>query len=118
MDFSTDNGSTYLNTNFQGGVWTGAYNANTTSNSSGTTLCPLSTIATNFNWYSAQIFIEIPQSNLVVYDGLGVWNNNGTYGRVQLAGTNTGTTTVNNIRFYFTVGNISSGTISLYGISQ
>lgn len=117
MDWSTDNGSTYLNSNYTSGVNSTAYGSATWTNANSTTTSPLSTTTSSTgNRLSGNIIIVnlTSGSPYASYTGR-MFNSAGT--NMILFGANSGTT-VNNIRFTFSSGNISSGKISLYGIAE
>lgn len=117
MTFSTDNGSSYLNSNYLAGATANTYNATSWTANSSTTLCPLSSTSTWLG-YCGYILIDIPTSAAVIYSGKAMGWVSGSGSNFALTGTNTGTTTVNNIKFAYSSGNITSGSISLYGVSQ
>lgn len=121
MSFSTNNGSSYLNSGYIAG---GAANNYSSINwasgvTASTTICPLSNAGAGFliAGYTGFILIDIPQNAAVIYSGETVGSVNANLLNYVLVGVNTGTTTVNNIKFNLNTGaNIASGTISLYGI--
>lgn len=118
MDWSTNNGSTYLGSAFQSGEISNAYNSTTFSNTNSTSTCPLTPSITNttvpLNGY---LYLYFPASAVASYNGQ-IFTQDTTSTFIQCAGVNTGTTTINNIKFSYSTGNITSGTISLYGVSQ
>lgn len=115
MTFSTNNGVSYLSTNYQSSHMHNTYNStlqtNTSSSVTGRLTSTTSTGAVNGIFY-----INIPQSAIVSYIGNFVESLGSTYSICY--GNNSGTTTVNNIKFAPASGTISSGTFSLYGITQ
>ena len=116
MDWSVNN-STYLGSAFQSGILSNSYNSATLANTNSTTTCPLTPSLTNTNVeVNGVIFLAFPASAISSYEGQ-IYLNDTTSVYVNCYGINTGTTTINNIKFSYSSGNIASGTISLYGIS-
>lgn len=117
MDWSTNNGSTYLSTNYLCGFNYHTYNSNAYSNTNSTSTCPIS------NAGSTQICAIIVIQGLAgaastgpCYYGQSMYfNGAATLQATELFGINTGSPNVNNIKFSLSAGNMSSGTISLYG---
>lgn len=118
MDWSTNNGSTYLNTNYRCGFNYHAYSLTAYSNTNSTTTCPIS------NAGSTQICAVIVIQGLAgpaaatgpCYYGQSMYfDGAATLQATELFGINTGSANVNNIKFSLSAGNMSSGTISLYG---
>lgn len=118
MTFSTDNGSNYLATNYLSGANSIDGSTTSWSNVNSTTFCALSATATTWLGFTGYIYINIPASASVFYTGKLAEYKSGTSSSTVVVGVNTGTTTVNNIKFAFSSGNITSGTFSLYGIKQ
>jgi hypothetical protein len=120
MDWSTNNGSSYLSSDYECGVNTNAWNSASASNSNSTGTCPLNNtsiqVATSYG-ISGQIFlynigtgnITVPMYNAQLF---------APFYFSEAFGGNTAAPSVNNIRFSFSSGNISSGIISLYGIAN
>jgi hypothetical protein len=123
--FSTDNGATYLNSNYQ---W--AYTIATsspfggTSGSSGDSVIQLADTISNSSSRGVNGEITLYDLNsgtfaarlkgtfihqVATFNDLTVTNN---------CGNNTGTTAVNAIRVQMSSGNISSGTMTLYGVIE
>ncbi len=122
MTWSTNNGSTYLATNYQSGLPQFAYTGTTVlANTNSTTNC-IVTAAHNGSTVSRSngcMFINLPQSAKASYVGRTTYFNSGSSTiAAAIFGNNSGTTTINNIKFAFSVNNISTGTFSLYGIAQ
>lgn len=118
MDWSTNNGSTYLGSGFVSGLLSNNYNSATLANSNSTSTCPLTPSITNTSVPIAGIlYLNFPASAIAFFNGqLFLNDTTGVYS--ECYGANTGTTTINNIRFSYSSGNITSGTISLYGITS
>lgn len=119
MDWSVNNGSSYLGSAYFSGVNSNPYNASTVTNANSTSTSPLTLSITNTGVFINGIINAVfPASavasfngSLVALDGTG-----STTSFLNSFGSNTGTTTINNVRFSYSSGNITSGTISLYGI--
>jgi hypothetical protein len=119
MNFSTNNGSSYLTTNYASGYVANGYNSVPSVASGITTQCPLTIAITSSPvGYNGEIYINLPQSDMASYVGRGFINTPTPPEFLTLYGVNTGTTFINNIQFEYTAGLITTGTISLYGISQ
>ncbi len=121
--FSTNNGSTYLNSNYGWVNWI-MYSAGTFLGGSGNlsasliqigdSLSNVSTRPFNGNYY----FYNLATTNVVTMKGRAVkYDQFGNLGEATIGGLNTGTTAVNAIQFSLTSGNIASGTISIYGMT-
>lgn len=117
MDWSTNNGSSYLGSGYQSGLLSNNYNSTTLANSNSTSTCPLtpSLGATNIK-LNGILYLAFPASAISSFEGQ-IFLNASTSIYAAPYGVNTGTTTINNIKFSYSSGNITSGTISLYGIS-
>jgi len=123
LTFSTDNGSTYLSSNYQYAIqYAESGNTNTHAQSTGassiTLTPPLS--STTSQAYSGNVNLYgFAQGTLppMLY-GFGANQDNATsylFSSVVTA-MNTGTTAINAIKFAMASGNITSGTITLYGM--
>ncbi len=122
LTYSTNNGSTYLNSNY---LWSN-YSVNSSAGaadffSSSDTQCALAlqlsnsstTTGLNGNYY----LFGFGQSVVATFFGNGTLTNaNGNPDLFESAGMNTSTTPINAIKFALTSGNITSGTIDLYGM--
>lgn len=120
LTFSVDGGSNYLATNYLAGVNTNAYNSATISNANSTTAIPLtgSQVNTAAIGVSGNIYLyNITTANNPEMVSNINWNDGTTRFAVGVASNST-TSGVNAFRFAFASGNISSGTISLYGITK
>lgn len=120
MIFSTNNGSTYLSTNYESGFLSWVYNSTTTSVTSATANGVIMLGVQSSVGASGVIYINIPQSAVVSYVGkMGTTPISTSSRSGYCYGTNSGTTTVNNIQFSLSASQtMTSGTISLYSISQ
>lgn len=117
MDMSTNNGSTYLNSNYQSGVTYNAFNSATIANNQSTTTAILSNAVGSSGGLSGDIYLYGLQSGASTgptYTGTISFLASISF----VGGNNTGSPVVNNLKFSFDSGNITSGTISLYGIPQ
>jgi hypothetical protein len=114
MLFSTDNGSTYLNSTYTCGYDTTSWNSATWSNVNSTSAPPLivSTSGGTNGYLNGYFYIfNLASSNTTTYNGRFYGGNSQyvTFGACT-------TTNINAIRFQMSSGNITSGSISLYGI--
>lgn len=122
MTLSTDNGSNYLATNYQAGLLQNNYNAGgafTSVNS--TTNAPMGNTVNSSNKFSGFIYLTLPSSDVPSWVGKGFMQRSGSTSLAftSVFGNNSGTTTINNIKFsVISTGNFSGGAISLYGITQ
>ena len=118
MDWSTNNGSGYLGSAFQSGENSNSYNSATLANTNSTTTCPLTKSLTNTGvLVNGILYVTLPASAVATFTGQ-LFLNDTTSAYVDTFGMNSGTTTINNVRFSFSSGNITAGTISLYGIKM
>ena len=118
MDWSINNGSTYLNSAYSSGNNSNAYNSATLNNGNSSTTNPLIPSLTNASVVlSGTLFITLPQSLTASFTGQ-LFVPDSTVSNSWAYGYNSGTTTINNIKFSYSSGNITSGTISLYGVAQ
>lgn len=121
LDISTDNGSTYLNSGFSSGDLFNDYNSTTLGNNNSTTTFNLVTNQSN-NTSDAPIcgyidLYSLPSTNApACVAQLSYFISGGTFVQSVFSGQNTSLTAINNIKFSFAGGNISSGTFSLYGV--
>jgi len=115
MDWSTNNGSSYLNANYKSGLLYFAYNSTTFTNVNSATTTPLSAALATSTSYSGTMYLTLPQSAIAAMVGNCQTSDGHVY---SVGGTNSGTTFINNIEFSYSSGNITSGTVSLYGIVQ
>ncbi len=133
MNWSTNNGSTYLSSNYLSGLNFLTYDsAGAFTNSSSTTTCPLSYLYTGSltgdegqTEFCAMITLQgfnTSASTGPSYYGLSMYfNTTPKLVTAQLFGFNSGSSNINNIKFSFisipggSPVNITSGSISLYG---
>lgn len=117
--FSNNNGSTYLTTGYLSGINSMVYNSNTITNTSSTTFIPISTPTSLY--VSGYLYLY---PNIAVYSGSGavafmngqvISDYPGKFGMV-VGYQSTAGLIVNNVKFQFSSGNISQGTIKLYGL--
>ena len=116
LTLSSDNGVSYVTTNYASGNWYLSYNSATVSNQNFTTLFQLVTGAENTYGTSGTVWMY----------GLGVSSKPKIQGDFfvaepywqKTAGIQTATATYNAIKLAFDAGTIASGTITLYGLLQ
>jgi hypothetical protein len=122
MQFSTNNGSTYVVTNYASACLNNTYNSTTLANLNSTSTCPLSisTTGSTNERINGYLYMNFPASNSSSYTGrsLSINASGSVLSNNVLYGGNSGIVTINNIKIYFSVGNIGSGIVSLYGITQ
>lgn len=116
MTISTNNGSTYLSTGYFGGYFQYLYNTGGETNvhANNELLIIGSPTFSSSTSISGTLFMNIPQSAPFSVWGRGVITASGT--GYRNVGTNSGTTTINNIKIAPSAGTIASGTLTLYGI--
>jgi hypothetical protein len=123
LTFSTDNGSTYLNSAYQWsqiGVTEASFTSTQFNNSdSSIQLTPAMSSTANRGGLSGQMYLygfavaKVPQISLEAFN----YDSN-THANYRITyGANTGTTAVNAIKFACSSGNITSGSIILYGMT-
>ncbi|MBP6892542.1 hypothetical protein KBB68_03080 [Candidatus Babeliales bacterium] len=113
--WSTNNGSTYLNTGYSAGVNYLSYNTTAVTNVNSSTFIPLGS-TTNL-YYSGVLYFYGANGALSsgpALSGITASGYTPVYGNV--IATISGNPNVNNIKFQFSSENISSGSISLYGL--
>ncbi len=118
MDWSTNNGSTYLNSNFQCGLNTNTYNSATYANQNTTTTAQITNAGNISSTANTKIILwlqDFAVSGFPSYNGTLYANQN--QGGILFGAQNTAVT-VNNIKFSMSSGNIATGTFSLYGIAK
>lgn len=117
LTFSTDNGSSYLASGYQGTCTVFSWNSATVNNNNTTAYCPM-TQATGFsNTTEASGYIylyDLAISGATTVLGMLTENSN-VYGITGCGLTSANT--VNNIKIASSSGNLASGTIALYGVS-
>lgn len=123
LDISTDNGMTYLNTNFLSGYLSNPYNSTTFANVNSTVTMPLVSGVTNSTSNSsicgyAELYNFPAAVDPCVIAQSSYFASGGTLSEAIFTGTNTASTTINAIRFSFSSGNIASGTFVLYGVKE
>lgn len=117
MDWSVNNGSGYLNSNFQSGSNHHGWNSTTYTNTSSTSTCPItgSNSSTTIPMSGYILICAVGTSTLTNYVGHVFESFNTSYD--NFGGQGVGVS-VNNIKFSFSSGAIASGTITLYGMVQ
>jgi len=124
LTFSTDNGSTYLSTNYTW-VFSSALSSNSqtiTYNAADTSITIADTLS-NDTTRDLNADIMLYDMNSGTYmskiDTHCVSYNSDAHGKIIVGGgSNTGTTAITAIKFAMASGNIASGTIGLYGIQD
>lgn len=116
MVISTDGGSSYLATGYHGGSNRHLYNATTLFNSASTTQPTIFPTA-SAGKTSGYMYINMPPSASCSYVGQG-YTQSASSTHIAFYGLNTSTTTITNLRFLMSGGNILSGSITLYGIRK
>jgi hypothetical protein len=118
MNWSTNNGSSYLSSLFKTGILYNTYTSATLANTISTTNCVLTPSVASANIpLNGILYLNFNTSAVAAYNGQ-IYIPDATTKNVVCYGVNTGTTTINNISFSYGSGNITSGTLSLYGIAQ
>lgn len=122
LTFSTDNGSSYLSTNYRYMYENITSNANAITGSGSAaqgiitaTLSSTSSRTLNGDFYLINADVaKCPDFRGICchYDSAGFFN------LVQCETSNSGTTAVNAIKFAMASGNIASGTITMYGVAE
>jgi len=123
MTFSTDNGSTYLATNYRyligyvrdDGVSNKSSSGAATSCRIGDTLSNTSTKGVSGEMYLYNLNSGTYSAS---YKGYFIHNKSTVLESSQVCGDNTGTTAVTAIKFEILTANITSGTITLYGVVE
>lgn len=118
MDWSTNNGSGYLGSGYTSGNLNNSYNSATLANVNSTSTSPLTHSITNTSVpLNGILYLFFPASAIASFNGQ-IYTQDTTSVYINCYGANSGTTTINNVKFSYSTGNITSGTLSLYGISQ
>jgi hypothetical protein len=116
MLVSSNNGSTFASSGYTAGINYSAYNSATVNNASATTFAPITAAASNAATFtiSGTVFFYVGEGNYA-----GTVQFGSTVVAVAAFGTCGGTTGVvaNAFRFLMSTGNLTSGTISIYGIA-
>lgn len=128
IQFSTDNGVTWISTNY---VWAfifniGAAASNATGQVANNTVADatsiyLTDVAGTAGFINGEIeFYNINVAKITTMQGviMNAPDSNNNDGINTCMGTNTANTTINAIRFKMSSGNIASGTLNLYGIIE
>jgi hypothetical protein len=125
LQYSTDNGGTYISTNYTSGCNWNAYNSATLNNVNATTAF---IVAPNISGgttpgVNAIGYLFNTNNNVICYSGAATFaNNTGSVTSYSTAtGSNTGFTSFNALKILFSSGNLmltNAATITLYGISE
>lgn len=121
MYFSTDNGSTYLSSNYRwANIYQDSSGANTTNNNNSDTSLSLFNKVSNSSSRGVNgglTLYSLNSTKIANYSGKVVHYSSDTAAAQNLfEGVNTGTTAVTAIKFQMSSGNITSGNIYLYGL--
>lgn len=118
MDFSSNGGSTYINSGLVCGIATHTYTSTTLSNTNSTATAPIGITVLGNSVYSGEIWIRGLNngSATISYDGTATWYDGSNYQFGDIFGTTSGNVGINALRFSAASGNIS-GTITIYGLS-
>ncbi len=119
---SVDNGANYLATNYKWALENVTSSANaitgSTSDSSGMIASNLSNTSSR-GLCGDYFFFQLNTTNQIVGNGTGChYNKDARFAFYQSTVANTGTTAVNAIKFAMSSGNITSGTINLFGVVE
>ena len=115
---STNNGSSYISTNYQSGLFYYTYNSTTVNNSNSTSTIYLTTNILNSSYCCGQLWIANTGNGGTFQcwgNGTGVNSGSSVCDYMNYAATNTATS-VNAIELLFNSGNITTGTFNLYGL--
>jgi trimeric autotransporter adhesin len=114
---STNNGTSYITTNYQSGLVYIPYNSVTATNSTSTTVGLLSQTTGNTSYTSGNLWMyNVQNGGTFQAVGESVELSSATTYRMNYCCSNTATM-VNAIQFLFSAGNITSGKFSLYGLT-
>lgn len=123
VTFSTNNGSTYLSTNYEYVNYVNTTGTSSTPNS--TSAASLQLAAALSNAAKSGLNMDLYFFNLnsgtysAICNGQGChFNQASAYAITMVCGANSGTTAVNALKFAPSSGNFASGTIRLYGVVE
>lgn len=122
MQFSTDGGMTYVNSGYASGINYAAFNTATLTNANSSTVILLSDATSNSASIGANgnaYLYDLTNANTTSITGQVCFNGStagaGAYGYL-IAGS--GPASVNALKVFFSSGNISAGTFTLFGILE
>jgi len=122
MQFSSTGGSSYINSGYQSGVTTTAYNSTTVANTNSTSQLRITggINTSGLGLASANFTIQnVTVGANITWCGTGMYNNGNNVAALTLiAGGLTNSSVINAFQFSMSSGNISSGTFTLYGILE
>ncbi len=114
MDFSNDGGATYIGANLACGLNYNTFSSATTTNVNSAATAPIAIAVSGIAFASATIYYTPGQVSY--YVGQSTYFDS-VYRFAQLGGSSTGNNqNINALEFSFASGNITSGTVSIYGI--
>lgn len=116
VEYSNDGGSSWIATNYNAAYLSNTWNSATIANTNSSTICPLAASASGAgNQISGYLWFQgLAGSGKTFHEGR-FFAQNVHY---QPYGWNSANNTINALRFSYSAGNITSGTISLYGLTH
>lgn len=116
VEYSNDGGSTWIATNYNAAYLINTWNSAALTNVNSTTICPLAVSASGAgNQISGWLYFQgLGGSGKTLHEGRFFGQNV----HFQAYGWNSANNTINALRFSYSAGNITSGTISLYGLTK
>lgn len=117
--FSTNNGVSYLATGYQCCTFRNAYNTATLSRTSSTAVGSIATLTNGTDTISATLYFNAASGVPSIFIGRGssYASTGTTLSNHFMTGSNTNNS-INNIQFLMSTGTLTSGTITLYGITN
>jgi hypothetical protein len=122
MLMSTNNGSSWIATNYKAGSVAFDYATGVGTSTNSTTLMPLGGNLSNvtsdapFSGYIDFYNFPLTPNNPEIKGAVNFTPSAGSYVGADIIGTNTANVQINAVRFSMSSGNISSGTFTLFGI--
>lgn len=119
LTISTDNGVNYITSSYQSGISSVPYDSATVSNSNSTATVLLSAAQATTVGSSGLVYLTVVSGSAFICTGDTTYyaNTSNKISTANINGYNSGTTT-NAFKVNMSSGNISSGTFSLFGISN
>lgn len=121
LTVSTDGGSTYVSTGYFSGINTIDHGSTTTVNTnvSNGAQWQLSPALSTSGFCSALWVTNVTSGSTVgIFGDATLWNNSGNLRIGSIMGYNSGALTVDALKIVASTGNIASGTVYLYGLTQ
>lgn len=117
VEISQDNGSTWLNSGYSGGIYYHAYNSTSFTNSNSTAIFPISGPCSNGDSMTGELFMgSLSLPDYFTINGLATWTDTTLSATASGWIGGRGATGVNALRLTFASGNINSGSFTLFGI--